>query len=105
MATIAAIAAIIASIRALRFRGNAQSADGTDLSPISGVVIVAQAKGMFKNHGLDITVSSFTSGKQCLNTVIGGGANIATTAEIADNGRRDGQAVDRLFGPHGILGS
>ena len=37
---------------------------------------------MFKKHGLDITVSNFTSGKQCLNTVIGGGADIATTAEL-----------------------
>lgn len=52
-----------------------------NLSPISGVTIVAKQKGMFEKHGLDIAVSNFTSGKQCLNTVIGGGAEIATTAE------------------------
>lgn len=52
-----------------------------NLSPISGVTIVAQEKGFFEEHGLDIAVSNFTSGKQCLNTVIGGGAEIATTAE------------------------
>jgi NitT/TauT family transport system substrate-binding protein len=52
-----------------------------NLSPISGVVIVAKAKGMFEKHGLDITVSNFTSGKLCLDTVVGGGADIATTAE------------------------
>ena len=52
-----------------------------NLSPISGVTIVAQSKGFFKKHGLEISVSNFTSGKQCLNTVIGGGAEIATTAE------------------------
>ncbi|RTL54003.1 MAG: transporter substrate-binding domain-containing protein [Bradyrhizobiaceae bacterium] len=52
-----------------------------NLSPISGVAIVAQEKGFFAKHGLEITVSNFTSGKQCLDTVIGGGADIATTAE------------------------
>ena len=52
-----------------------------NLSPISGVAIVAQQKGFFAKRGLEITVSNFTSGKQCLNTVIGGGADIATTAE------------------------
>ena len=52
-----------------------------NLSPISGVTIVAKEKGFFEKHGLDIAVSNFTSGKQALNTVIGGGADIATTAE------------------------
>jgi ABC-type nitrate/sulfonate/bicarbonate transport system substrate-binding protein len=52
-----------------------------NLSPISGVTIVAQGKGFFEKHGLEITVSNFTSGKQCLNAVLGGAAEIATTAE------------------------
>ena len=40
-----------------------------------------KTKGIFEKHGLDISVSNFTSGKQCLDTVVGGGADIATTAE------------------------
>lgn len=52
-----------------------------NLSPISGVVIVAKEQGFFEKNGLDISVSNFTSGKQCLDTVVGGGADIATTAE------------------------
>lgn len=52
-----------------------------NLSPISGLTIVAKAKGLFEKNGLDISISNFTSGKQCLDTVIGGGADIATTAE------------------------
>ncbi|MEO0986249.1 MAG: NrtA/SsuA/CpmA family ABC transporter substrate-binding protein [Cyanobacteria bacterium J06639_14] len=52
-----------------------------NLSPISGVAIVAQEKGFFDEQGLAVEVSNFTSGKQCLETVIGGGADIATTAE------------------------
>lgn len=52
-----------------------------NLSPISAITVVAKAKGIFESHGLDIAVSNFTSGKQCLDTVIGGGAEIATTAE------------------------
>lgn len=52
-----------------------------NLGPISGVVIVAKEQGFFEKRGLDIAVSNFTSGKQCLDTVVGGGADIATTAE------------------------
>jgi ABC-type nitrate/sulfonate/bicarbonate transport system substrate-binding protein len=50
-------------------------------SPISGVSIIAKTKGFFEANGLDVAVSNFTTGKQCLDTVIGGGAEIATTAE------------------------
>ncbi|WP_245327070.1 ABC transporter substrate-binding protein, partial [Bradyrhizobium sacchari] len=50
-----------------------------NLGPISGLTIVANAKGIFAKQGLDISVSNFTSGKQCLDTVLGGGADIATT--------------------------
>ena len=52
-----------------------------NLSPISGIAVVAKATGLFEKHGLDIAVSNFTSGKQCLDTVMGGGAEIATAAE------------------------
>ena len=52
-----------------------------NLGPISGLIIIAKAKGLFEKQGLDISVANFTSGKQCLDTVIGGGADIATTAE------------------------
>jgi ABC-type nitrate/sulfonate/bicarbonate transport system substrate-binding protein len=50
-------------------------------SPISGVSIVAKIKGFFEANNLDVIVSNFTTGKQCLDTVVGGGAEIATTAE------------------------
>ena len=50
-------------------------------SPISGVSIIAKQQKFFEKHGLDVVVANFTSGKQCLDTVIGGGADIATTAE------------------------
>jgi len=50
-------------------------------SPISGVSIIADRKGFFEKNGLDVEVFNFTTGKQCLDTVMGGGADIATTAE------------------------
>jgi ABC-type nitrate/sulfonate/bicarbonate transport system substrate-binding protein len=50
-----------------------------NLSPISGLVLVAKAEGFFDQHGLDVGVSNFTSDKQALDTVLGGGADIATT--------------------------
>jgi len=82
MTKIAAVAAIVAAISGMPETAEAMKARlAQNLSPISGVVIVAKAKGLFEKHGLDITVSNFTSGKLCLDTVIGGGADIATTAE------------------------
>src|SRR5258707_5121044 len=50
-------------------------------SPISGVSIIADRKGFFAKNGLDVEVINFTTGKQCLDTVMGGAADIATTAE------------------------
>ena len=52
-----------------------------NLSPISGVTIVAKQQKLFEKHGLDVSVSNFTSGRQALEAVLGGGADIATTAE------------------------
>jgi ABC-type nitrate/sulfonate/bicarbonate transport system substrate-binding protein len=50
-------------------------------SPISGVSIIADRKGFFAKNGLEVEVANFTTGKQCLDTVMGGAADIATTAE------------------------
>lgn len=50
-------------------------------SPISGVSIIADKKGFFTKNGLEVEVANFTTGKQCLDTVMGGAADIATTAE------------------------
>lgn len=52
-----------------------------NLSPISGVTIVAKEKGFFSQLGLNVSVSDFTSGKLCLQAVMGGAAEIATNAE------------------------
>jgi ABC-type nitrate/sulfonate/bicarbonate transport system substrate-binding protein len=50
-------------------------------APISGISIVADRKGIFAKNGLEVEVLNFTTGKQCLDTVMGGAADIATTAE------------------------
>jgi len=52
-----------------------------NLSPISGIVIVAKTQHFFEKAGLDVTVVNFTSGKQALEATLGGGADITTTAE------------------------
>jgi NitT/TauT family transport system substrate-binding protein len=49
--------------------------------PISGISIVADRKGFFAKNGLEVEVLNFTTGKQCLDTVMAGAADIATTAE------------------------
>ena len=50
-------------------------------SPISAISIIADREGFFTKNGLDVEVINFTTGKQCLDTVMGGAADIATTAE------------------------
>jgi aliphatic sulfonates family ABC transporter substrate-binding protein len=52
-----------------------------NLSPISGVTIVAKAKGFFDAHNLDVEVRNVTSGKLALDALIGGSAELATVAE------------------------
>lgn len=52
-----------------------------NLAPISGLAIIAKQQNLFEKYGLDVAVSNFTSGRQALETVLGGGADIATTAE------------------------
>lgn len=52
-----------------------------NLSPISGVAIVAKQRGFFDKHGLNVVVSNFTTGRQALETVLAGGADISTVAE------------------------
>jgi ABC-type nitrate/sulfonate/bicarbonate transport system substrate-binding protein len=49
--------------------------------PQSAATIIAARKGYFHNHGLDVEVRRFPSGKLALDAVLGGGANFATVAE------------------------
>lgn len=66
---------------------NVASSQATELtlaqnqSPISGVTMVAKELGYFEEAGLAVNVSAFTSGREALNSVLGGSADIATTAE------------------------
>jgi NitT/TauT family transport system substrate-binding protein len=52
-----------------------------NLSPISALPLVAHNKGLFQKQGLEVSIINFTSGRQALETVLGGGAEIATAAE------------------------
>jgi len=52
-----------------------------NLAPISGLTIIAKERGFFEKNGLDVRVSNFSSGREALQTVLGGGADVATTAE------------------------
>lgn len=52
-----------------------------NLAPISALTIIAKQQGFFEKYGLDVDVINTTSGRQALEAVLGGGADIATTAE------------------------
>jgi len=84
MKLLATLAAVAAALLIAIQGGRAETMSARlaqNLGPISGIVLVAEQQGLFAKHGLTITVSNFTNGKQCLDTVVGGGADIATTAE------------------------
>ncbi len=77
--------ALYVALAAALWTGSAVAADKVvlfqNLSPISGMTIVAHAKGIFGRHGLDVEVRNVTSGKLALDALIGGSANLATVAE------------------------
>ncbi|MFC1753973.1 ABC transporter substrate-binding protein [Thermoproteota archaeon] len=50
--------------------------------PHSVHIYIALEKGYFAEQGLDIKVHKFASGKQALDTLLAGGADIATTADF-----------------------
>ena len=62
-------------------RSPAETVLAENASPLSSLTIIAREKGFFKDEGLNIKVSRFTSGKLALDAVLGGGADIATVAE------------------------
>src|ERR1700704_6686585 len=76
-----AVAAVAALAQILPASATEKLKLAQNQAPISGVSIVADRKGFFAKNGLDVEVFNFTTGKQCLDTVMGGGADIATTAE------------------------
>jgi ABC-type nitrate/sulfonate/bicarbonate transport system substrate-binding protein len=69
-------------------------------SPISGVSIVADRKGFFARNGLDVEVINFTTGKQCLDTVIGGRRRHRDDRRGADHRGRHVGPEDRVPGAH-----
>lgn len=51
------------------------------MQPIVAPVYVADAKGFFKEQGLDVQLVPFSKGKLCLDAVLGGQAQFGTVAE------------------------
>jgi len=51
------------------------------MQPIASPVYIAAEKGYFKEQGLNVKLVPFATGKLCLDTVIGGKADVGTVAE------------------------
>jgi len=50
--------------------------------PHSALIFIAEEKGYFEEQGLKINYHNFPTGKLALDALIGGGADIATTADV-----------------------
>jgi ABC-type nitrate/sulfonate/bicarbonate transport system substrate-binding protein len=72
-------------------RGVEQEAGGPSLKlslalspvPYSGLIAIADEKGFFKKNGLDVSLSLYPSGRECLESVCRGETQAATVADIA----------------------
>lgn len=69
--------------------------------PVFAVIYVAEEKGFFKEEGLSVSYKKFTSGRDALNSVIRGEADIATVYEtpIVINSH-DGHKLSIISGLH-----
>ncbi len=52
-------------------------------APYSALVVVADEKGYFKKSGLEVSITSHPSGREALEAVCAGKAQVATVADIA----------------------
>lgn len=52
-------------------------------APYSGLIAVADEKGYFREEGLDVSLALHPSGREALEAVIRGEAEVATTADVA----------------------
>ena len=55
---------------------------GINPFPLSALVFIADEKGYFAQEGLNVEFVNFQTGKLALDSLLGGGTNIATTADI-----------------------
>ncbi len=49
---------------------------------VSALVYVAKEKGFFKKHGLEVALKEFEAGKLAVDTMLTGGADVATAGEL-----------------------
>jgi sulfonate transport system substrate-binding protein len=49
---------------------------------ISGLIYIAQDRGFFKHHGLDLTIASYQTGLSAVNDLMSGKVDMATAAEF-----------------------
>jgi NitT/TauT family transport system substrate-binding protein len=50
--------------------------------PLSALVFIAEEKAFFQEEGLNVETAKFQTGKLALDALLGGGADIATTADV-----------------------
>ena len=55
---------------------------GIQISPAMALVMVAQDKGFFRQHGLDVELKEFTAGKFALQAFLAGGVDFAVSGEV-----------------------
>ncbi len=55
---------------------------GLPPDPVNWLMVIGVEQGLFADHGLELAVRDYVSGKRALNAVLAGEVEVATTAEV-----------------------
>jgi ABC-type nitrate/sulfonate/bicarbonate transport system substrate-binding protein len=71
--------------------------------PHSGLIAIARERGFFEEFGLDLTIEEYHTGKKCLEALLRGDADLATSADIAFTAKiLEGASSLRIVGSLGL---
>jgi len=77
-----AVVAVIASMFLLAPKPAENITLAINPVPLSALIFIAEEKGFFQEEGLSVEYVNFQTGKMALDALLGGSAEIATTADI-----------------------
>jgi len=71
-------------------------------TPYSGLIAIADERGFFKDHGVEVILKEYSSGLECLKAMYDGEVDLATVADIAFAGRIGRDSHPRVVSSIGL---